>query len=321
MYAAGQPAGPGDRSSWGGLRVSRAERRVFDGTSDSALHPDLRGFLADLVRPYGLALREDLLARGSGHSYGEMAGALVGTAVPADQPVDLLVLAFAMPDVWPERATASYLSHLCPGAPMAFAICDQGAAAAFTGLRLAREYARTDGCSRALLLIVEQATLHYDPAGPAAAPARHAAVALLCDDSGPARLEAVRQHAAVPPAQAGALITAELADMCAARAGVTLVIGHELACLTAGSGGPSTGEALSAFVDQVRIAPAGQPSTGVWWELAGGLSAWAAEGRRVLLAEYDQALRYLCLSAVDAGASPDRRRPQLAGHQEPGPGP
>jgi hypothetical protein len=319
MYAAGPP-GPGDPGSWDGLRISRAGRRAFDGTSDSALHPALRGFLADLVRPYGLALRDDLLARGSGHSYGEMAGALVGTAVPADQPVDLLMLAFAMPDVWPERATASYLSHVCPGDPMAFAICDQGAAAAFTGLRLAGEYARTDGCRRALLLIVEQATLHYEPAGPAAAPARHTAVALLCDGSGPARLETVRQHAGVPPAEAGALLAAELAGLSAGRAGVTLVIGHELACLTVGSGGPSTGEALSGTVDQVRIAPAGQPSTGVWWELAGELSAWAAGGRLVLLAEYDQALRYLCLSAVDAGPSPHRLRPQLAARQaEPGP--
>jgi hypothetical protein len=319
MYSAGPPAGAGTPGSadspW---RVSRAERRAFDGTSDAALHPSLRGFLADLVRPYGLALRDDLLARGSGHSYGEMAGALIGATVPADQPVDLLVLAFAMPDVWPERATASYLSGLCPGHPMAFAICDQGAAAAFTGLRVAREYARTDGCQRALLLIVEQAALHYEPAVPAAAVARHSAVALLCDDTGPARLGVVRQHAGVAPADAGALLSAEVAGLSAGLADVTLIIGHDLACLAAC--GPGTSALGVGDVTEVRVGPAGQPSTGVWWELAGGLAAWTAEGRRVLLAEYDEPLRYLCVSAIDASAIPPPGQPGFAARQaHPGP--
>jgi len=342
------------------LRVSRAERRVFDGTSDAALHPDLGVFLADLVRPYGFTLRDDLLARGSGHSYGEMGEALLGAVLPTGQPVDLIVLAFAMPDIWPERATASYLSHLCPGDPMAFAICDQGTAAAFTGLRLAREYARTDGCRRALLLIVEQAALHYQPALPhqlvqshqpvqphqtvphhqtaspyqialphqavlphrlslphpptqpyrptqpyqppvaVDIPARHAAVALLCDESGAARLDTVRQHAGVGLAQVATLLSAELADLAAGRTDVTLVIGRDLACLGADT----------TVVDEVRVAPAGQPSTAVWWELAGGLPTWTAQGRLVLLAEYDQALRYLCVSAIDAGATPQPSQPQ-----------
>jgi len=67
-----------------------------------------------------------------------MAEALIRELVPADAPVDLIVLAFAVPDVRPGRATATYLSHVCPGNPLAFAVCDQGSAAAFTGLRLAR---------------------------------------------------------------------------------------------------------------------------------------------------------------------------------------
>jgi len=316
MYSAGPPAEAGAAGSWDEpLRVGRAERRVFDGTSDAALHPDLRGFLADLIRPYGLALRDDLLAAGRGHSYGEMGEVMVDAAVPMDQPVDLLVLAFAVPDVWPERATASYLSHICPGEPIAFAICDQGAAAAFTGLRLVREYARTDGCRRALLLIVEQAALHYHPAVPVAPVARHAAVALLCDDAGPARLETVRQHTGVAPAGAPALLTAELASLSAGRTDVTLIVGHDLACLAGYGAGSSPGDARPAIVDQVRVAPAGQPFTGVWWELAGGLPTWTAEGRLLLLAEYDPALRYLCLSAIDAGASPPRSRPHVAARQ------
>ncbi|WP_117209515.1 2-hydroxy-acid oxidase [Allorhizocola rhizosphaerae] len=176
------------------LHLIRVRRRLF-GTP-AQLPPAHRAalgvFITDLVRPYGLALREQEVH--NGHSYGEMAAELIAETVGAHEPVDLLVLAFAIPDLWPGRATATYLSHVCPGEPLAFAVCDQGTAAAFTGLRLAREYLRGDGFERALVLIVEQAVLPYEPAAPVTLPQRHAGVALLCGRSGGLRLEALEQH-------------------------------------------------------------------------------------------------------------------------------
>src|SRR2546429_7558137 len=74
-----------------------------------------------------------------------MAETVMGMAIAPDDAVDLVVLAYAIPDITPGRATAAYLSHICPGNRLAFAVCDQGVAAAFTGLRLIREYARTGG--------------------------------------------------------------------------------------------------------------------------------------------------------------------------------
>src|SRR3954454_24471687 len=160
---AGTPAGTHQP-----LGIARVERRVVPTASGSAFDPDLRVYLGDLARPYGLAMREDLLDAGAGQSYGEMCADLIATAVPADEPVDLLVLAFASPDIRPGRATASYLSGMCPGNPMGFAVTDQGAATAFTALRLIQRYAQSGTCRRALLLVAEQATLHYEaPAGPA----------------------------------------------------------------------------------------------------------------------------------------------------------
>src|SRR5439155_25656265 len=94
-------------------RLRRAERRVFGETSPTAFDPILRVFLADLVRPYGLPLREDLLREGAGHSYGEMAEPLVRAAVAGGEPVDLVVLAFAVHDLRLGRATALYLSDAC----------------------------------------------------------------------------------------------------------------------------------------------------------------------------------------------------------------
>ena len=62
-----------------------------------------------------------------------MAEAVIARAVLPGEDVDLLVLAYAIPDITPGRATATYLSHICPGNPLAFAICDQG-----TGRRVHR---------------------------------------------------------------------------------------------------------------------------------------------------------------------------------------
>jgi len=308
--------------------VQRAVRQVFEGSSDAALDPMLRVYLSDMVRPYGLALREDLLSQGSGHSYGEMASALLAETVPADQPADLIVLTFAIQDVMPGRSTAAYLSHVSPGCQLAFAICDQGSAAPFTGLRLIRDYVQTGDCGRALLVVVEQATLHYDAASPAAVPARHSAVALLCGESGPGRLETVRLRTGVDPARASGELARELAALSRAGRGVTLIAGNGLTSRAGSAGAGSAGPAgtpgpagsaqtvLSAVdtsaVDQVLIAPPGQPCTGVWWELAGGLPEWAEDGRRVLLADYDPALGYLCVLSIDVEARLAGTTPQPA---------
>jgi hypothetical protein len=264
VYAAGPPTEGG-----ADLFVARAARRVFEGTAAWTAHPEhrsrLREYLSDLGRPYGVTPREPY----GGHSYGEMARALIAATVRPDEPVDLLVLALAVPDIRPGRATATYLSHLCPGDPLAFAVCDQGAAAGFTALRLAREYARTGACRRALVIAVEQATLHYEPVAPVPLPARHAAVALLCGDAGPARLGPVSFNEPLPDRD-------------------VLVLGNGLSSVDDPTG-------------KVRHAPEGQPYTGVWWELVGELAD--PSGHRVVAADRDPVLGYTCTATVEVDLS------------------
>lgn len=221
---------------------------------------------------------------------------LIGELVPPDQPADALILGFTTPDLLPGRATATYLSHVCPGNPAAFAVCDQGCAVGFTALRLARDCAVTAGVPeggwrRVLVAVAEQARLYYDPPAPASVPARHAAFAMLCE-AGPARpqgpsLRAVLVRPDVPAGQAAAALRRELAALPEeGQERRTLVLGDGLAPL-AGDGVPGWDE---------TVTPAGQPATGVWRELA----AWAAKpaGRpgRLTIADYDPALRYLCLA-------------------------
>jgi 4-hydroxymandelate oxidase len=288
MYATG-PATRGGPASGGPLRISAVARRAFDGPAGIAAapghHDHLHNYLSDLVRPYRLALADDLAAEEAGHSYGEMASVLIDELVADQQPVDLVVLAFAIPDVRPGRATATYLSELCPGSPLAFAICDQGAAAAFTGLRLVREYARTGGCRRALLLVVEQAALPYDAGLPVAIPTGHAAVGLRCEDAGPAEVGAVYQYADVAPQPAAALLAEALVAAGTDDREVCLIADRQLV------------DDLPRVPGRVRVAAAGTPHTGGWWELA-ALTARRAE-TRALLASYDRQLRYLCLATID----------------------
>jgi hypothetical protein len=300
VFLAGPPA---PRPPQTRLHLIRAERQVFPGPAehlqDPVIRADVGTYMADLTRPYALEVTPGLfgepLSPALGQSYGEMGQALVRALVPEDEPVDLLVLAFSVHDLWPSRATAAYLSHVCPGAPMSFAICDQGSAAAFSGLRIAGEYAASAGCERVLLIVVEQAGLPYPSAAPL--PSRHQGVAMLFGTASmpPARIVAVRQHPAVGAEGVAGLVAAELAELSAGRPHVRLVLGDSLA---AAWPGPAEGCGRRA---PVRAAAPGQPSTGVWWELIAELADDDAGPGLVVAADYDPGLRYLCLTAIERG--------------------
>jgi len=269
------------------LYLVAAEGRLFeptDGPRDPAYRAALQTYVSDLVRPHGLAPSDDRLAAVAGHSYGDMAAALIAATVPADRPVDLLVLAMAVTDDRPGRATATYLSHVCPGGPLAFTVCDQGVVAAFTALLLAREYARSGGCGRGLLVVAEQSALPHDPVAPAALPTRDAAVALLleADGTGP-RVDGVRLFADVAPDDVSALLRREAS----ASADRSLVLGGGL---------DAAAESIVEDGRTVRVAPQGQPSVGVWSALLDELSG--DESRELLVAEYDPLVRCLGLATV-----------------------
>lgn len=281
------------------LHLVRAVHRSFAGPAGFLADPQNRArvseYLADMARPYALEVPAALFGEppspALGQSYGEMAQALIESAVSADEPVDLLVLAYSIHDLWPGRPTAAYLSHLTPGAPMAFAICDQGPAAAFTGLRVAREYASSAAIARALLIVVEQAALPYS--SPATLPSQHRGAAMLLGDTAKpqARVAAVRQHPGVPSGGAARVAAADLAELTASHREVGLVLSDALAAVWAA---PAAG--------RVRVMPPGQPSTGVWCGLIDELADDAGHPDLLVAADYDPDLRYLCLAAFDTTA-------------------
>jgi hypothetical protein len=182
---------------------------------------------------------------------------------------------------------------------MAFAICDQGSAAAFSGLRIAREYIASTSVQRALLVVVEQAALPY--ASPVPVPALHQGIAMLYGDAavpgrdgaaafdaGPpsrARVAEVRQHPGVSAGDVADLAAADLSELAAGQDQVRLVLSDAAAAVW-----------TIPAAARVRVMPPGQPSTGVWWGLIDELSGEAGAGL-VVAADYDPHLRYLCLTA------------------------
>ncbi|GAA4873099.1 hypothetical protein [Kitasatospora terrestris] len=235
------------------LRLAAAASADFTGDSPLARDPDLRVLVSDLARPYGVALDEDALRRGRGQSYGEMAERLLAQLVPDGPDVDLLVLVYAAPDVRPGRAVAVHLAGVCPGRPLAFAVCDQGSAGTFSALRIADAYGRTGGARRALLIALEQSSLHHRPDRPARLPDRHTAAALLFETGGSHRLAAHREHTAVTTADLPAALAALTADL---PADTRLHLGPGLTHLPAAA---------------TRRALPGTPFTGTWRTLATAL--------------------------------------------------
>ncbi|MFJ9518066.1 hypothetical protein ACIRPK_07335 [Kitasatospora sp. NPDC101801] len=261
-----------------GLRVTRAIAAGFDGRSEASLHPDLRTFVGDLVRPYGLPLREDLLTEGAGHDFGQMAEGLLGKALPAGEPADLLILAFSSPDVRPGAPAALHLSRHCPGQPTAFAVCDQGSAAAFTALRIAAAHHRTGGCLRAVIVLAEQSALHHEAPEPVDLPEQHRAVVLVCEESAGEGLR-VRQQA---QADGSAALRSVLADHRELGREATLLLAADLAAA------PPTD--LYDTPGAVGTARPGQPFTGVWTLLADRLAQRPESGGPLLVADHDRRL-------------------------------
>lgn len=255
------------------LRLTAAHAADLDGDSPLAADPDLRAFTADLVRPYGLELDEDTLTGARGQTYTALAELAVHALTVDHRPVDLLLLVYATPDVRPGLAVAVQLGGLCPGAPLAFALSDEGAAGAFSALRIADAYARTAGARRALLIAVEQAHLAHRPHRPARMPDRHSVSALLWEAEGAGRaLHLLDGAAEVTQDQ----VSEVLRKLCADLPGNTLlVLGPGLAATAAPEG-----------ID-TRRARERNPCTGGWTALGHALADPGFDGRPLALADHE----------------------------------
>lgn len=284
--ADGDPNGDGNQ-----VRVCGAAGRTFDELTGQVLNPTMPGYVADMTAPHGIAVLEDLLEQGVGHSYGEMCVPLLDELVTEERPADLLVLATGIPDVRFGRSTAIYLSWHCAGAPLAFTVCDQGLLSAFTALHLIHGYASTGGCKRAVLLVAEQPTLYHELPVPTTIPDRAAAAGVVLETDGSPGALSVRRHTKLAEHNVSEVLATELARLSTGRSSPTVFLGAGLTEAT-------TIHNLDA---DVRVSRENQPFTGIWLELSRALPELRESGKQVLLADYDPTLGYLFSATVGFG--------------------
>ncbi|MDY0813717.1 hypothetical protein [Kitasatospora purpeofusca] len=288
--------------------LTRVLTRYADGRSELSLDPDLRVFVADLVRPYGLPLREDLLAEGVGHAYEELAAGLLTEALGPDEPADVLIQAFDSPDVRPGAPTSLALSRSCAGTPTALALCDQGTAGAFAALRAALAYQRTGVARRAVVVLAEQTALHHRPPEPVTLPDRHCAVVLVCETL-PGEELTVRQDSGAAIGAAGSVDPAGSVGSFGSSGSFGSAYSPDSVAEEVRRQAKALGEEAAVLLaaglevpglDAVRV-PAGQPFTGLWSALADRLPDWRSERRPVLLADLDRRLGVLSTLTLRAG--------------------
>jgi hypothetical protein len=94
----------------------------------------------------------------------QLAEAVLREMAPPIASPDLLILAYALPDLHPLKSTTTYLNYLLGGESRSFAVAEQGLRAPFTALRIADAYVRAVRYANLALFICDQTTLpYYDP--------------------------------------------------------------------------------------------------------------------------------------------------------------
>lgn len=229
-------------------------------------------------------------------SYHDMADTIARELAPELADVDLVITVQASPDCRQQSFPGCRLVDLMPGDPFLFGISEQGIAGPFVALRLAVDRLARGDSRRALILILEQATLPPD-AG-AILPAHDVAVAMLV---GPDGVIPVGRPVVTVAGRSGATAPTSLRMPVVPRPPAhpggdadVLVVGAGLADLQPGHG-----------VSVVRGGE-GHTCAGVWLALAGYLEhGEIPEGTTVLVTDQDPVLPYVCSVdlALPVGAS------------------
>jgi hypothetical protein len=231
---------------------------------------DLTTYWRDLLAPFGIEADEQRLRDSPNIGFAELAEAALDQAPAGVVDPDLLLLAYALPDLHPLKSVTAHLNHLLGGRSRCFAISEQGLRAPFTALRVADAYARSGRCASLALFVCEQTTLAYHDPLVHDTPLVDSAALLYFDGAGGFTF---RDTHTARGEDVGAL-----AGAAAARGeGPVLVVA-----------GPWVEQRrLAALEATVRPCPGGTYCTSVWLELARNHRDWAQTYRSVVLCDTD----------------------------------
>lgn len=295
-------------------RLVQAKHLTFGAGGRSVLRDEVLsgaifGYLADMLRPYGVPFDEARFVAGNQNSFAFLGGQCLSAMRGTPNP-DLIVLAHATPDCEPNRSVSGYLSSFFRGEPLCFAVSDQGELSPFTALRLMRGYGAPGAYRRSLVLILDQSTLPYargpEPDRGSGGGTDHVLGLAFVTGPGPAGrpLAAVWQRPGVTPdglGQALAEATDELSVADQRIGQVTVVTDGQI---RAADLPPLLRESRGSR--QLGQAPSVPACVAPWAALAGLLSATTDRGSpdgRVLVIGYDRSLAGLGVALFDPVAS------------------
>jgi len=147
-----------------GLRLGLVAARIHPRRRPHLVAAGHERIAADLLRIYRHELAGGTGAVPvalNGNSFRSMTEALVAE-LATGPPLDVVLLAYEKPDVHVPEVAGCYLSHACPGEPVAFSVSDQGVGAPFTALRLADAMCRDGASSAGALFVLDRAVLADD---------------------------------------------------------------------------------------------------------------------------------------------------------------
>ncbi|MFJ6215758.1 hypothetical protein ACIQGZ_20865 [Streptomyces sp. NPDC092296] len=232
------------------LRLARVVHRAF-GPGESRIDDEFstRHF-TDIAGAYGRDYRPDLAPGGTGNTFATMSRELVEALGPDAAEIQVAVVGHVTPDLDCRSAATTYLSDAWPAGPLAFGVSEQGCCTPLTALRLAQAYAARHGLERALVLLLDQATLPYETGRRLAG---DAGIALLLNRTGTLAVPEPR----VLPGVAAERVRDTLAEQLADIGPTTLLVGP----------GIDPDRDLPAGSAAHRSAT-GFPAVGLWADLA-----------------------------------------------------
>jgi hypothetical protein len=236
--------------------------------------PRMSTYHEEMLTPFGVAVDEDRLRTGTNVGFTQLAEAVLREMAPPIANPDLLILAYALPDLHPLKSTSSALNHLLGGGSRSFAVAEQGLRAPFTALRIADAYVRAGRYANLALFICDQTTLpYYDPVVHDT-PLADSAVLLYFDDTGTGDLWFGGTIRGAVGAGPDTVVKPYLSDVDMNR---TLVV--------LGPWAPA--EPLESMVPNLHRVPAGTYCTSVWLDLARHRETWAGQYDALVLCDTD----------------------------------
>jgi hypothetical protein len=191
------------------VRLGRPEVRHFNRRPPIELAPYELDVMAGILEQFDMVLEEDLFSAGNGNHFTQMGTELLASLEVPLAALDLLILAYHLPDAAVADVAACALSAVFTDQPASFSISEQGVGAAFSALRVLHCMRVADRVANGAVLILDQSTSLYRDADTHDVPIADCAV-LLRTDAEPgagAVLEFVDEAATTDPEEALAEIT------------------------------------------------------------------------------------------------------------------